>query len=303
MIDELMQRIEEKGNPTMVGLDTTLELIPRELVQQHQGTCGDPIEETLQAILAFNKEIIQYIKDVVPAIKIQVAMYEQYGWQGIRTYQETIDDAKKQGLMVVGDIKRGDISSTAEAYSSHLRGITLNHMEMDLWKEDWITVNPYFGTDGMNPFLQKCRTHGKGLFVLVKTSNPSGKEIQDLVCGNQKVYEVIGDLVEKWGMSLRGRYGYSSVGAVVGATHREQGAILRKSMPHTFFLVPGYGAQGGGGVSLKSYFDKDGKGALIHSARGILGAHSQDKRYVWNQFGEAAREAALAMKKEVTKYL
>ena len=303
MIDQLMEKIEESGNPTIVGLDTTLALIPKELVEQYQGTCGNPIEEALQAILAFNKEIIRHIKDVVPAIKIQVAMYEQYGWQGIRTYQETIDDAKKQGLLVVGDIKRGDISSTAEAYSSHLGGITLNHMEMDLWKEDWITVNPYFGTDGMNPFLQKCRTHGKGLFVLVKTSNPSGKEIQDLVCGNQKVYEVVGDLVEKWGEPLRGRYGYSSIGAVVGATHPEQGASLRQSMPHTFFLVPGYGAQGAGGISLKSYFDKEGKGAVIHSARGILGAHSQDKRYVWNQFGEAAREAAWVMKKEVTRYL
>ncbi len=299
MIDQLMEKIEETRNPTLIGLDTTLALIPKELVEEYQGMGENPLEGTLEAILAFNKEIIRHIKEVVPAVKIQIAMYEQYGWQGIRVYQKTVEYAKEKGLLVIGDIKRGDILSTAEAYAAHIGRAPVNGGVVDSWGEDWVTVNPYFGTDGMLPFLQNCQKYKKGIFVLVKTSNPSGEEIQDLSCGDHKLYEIVGSLVEQWGENLKGRNGYSSVGAVVGATQPEQGARLRQQMPHTFFLVPGYGIQGGNGAWLKNYFDEEGRGAIIHSARAILSAHLDRRKYRWNQYGEAALAAAIKMKEEV----
>ncbi|MBP6492388.1 MAG: orotidine-5'-phosphate decarboxylase [Clostridia bacterium] len=299
MIDRLMEKIEKMANPTVVGLDPTYEMIPQaiksEMLEQH----GETTKAVAKMFLNFNKEIIDQVCDLVPAVKLQVAMYEQYSIEGFKAYLETIVYAKKKGLVIIGDIKRGDIASTAEAYAAHLAGVNIEGTRFDLWNEDAVTLNPYMGFDGIKPFIGPCNEYDKGIFLLVKTSNPSGKEIQDLISDGRPIYEHVAELVSKWGELAMGTKGYSRVAAVVGATYKEQGQELRMKMPHTFFLIPGYGAQGASGDDIKGYFDRDGRGCIVNSSRGIIAAYQKDSKYGEHNFAEAAREAVKAMKMDL----
>lgn len=298
MIDILLRKIDSMNNPTVVGLDPTIEMMPACLKTEMFEKCGKNPKAVGEMFLKFNKEIIDSIEDIVPAVKPQIAMYEKYGLEGIKTYLETIEYAKKKGMVVIGDIKRGDISSTAAAYASHIQGTEIDGQEFDLWKEDWVTINPYLGIDGIQPFIDACNKKNRGVFVLVKTSNPSSSQLQDIVVKDKTIYENVAELVAEWGTQSMGTMGYSRIGAVVGATHKEQGEKLRKIMPHTFFLVPGYGAQGGKGSDLKGFFDKDGRGCIVNSSRGIIAAYKKDAKYGEN-VGAAARDAALVMKADL----
>ncbi|QIB69645.1 orotidine-5'-phosphate decarboxylase [Aminipila butyrica] len=298
MIDSLLKKIDELNNPTVVGLDPTLEMMPGSLKANLFEQYGKTPEAVGRIFTAFNKEIIDSVADIVPAVKPQIAMYEKYGLEGLKAYADTIRYAAEKGLIVIGDIKRGDISSTAAAYAAHIGGTDIEGEEFDLWQEDWITVNPYLGVDGIQPFIDACNKKDRGIFVLVKTSNPSSSQLQDIVVDGHTIYERVAELVEEWGRQSMGTLGYSRIGAVVGATHKEQGEKLRKLMPQTFFLVPGYGAQGGTGADLRGFFDKEGRGCIVNSSRGITAAYKKDSRY-GDKVGEAARDAALAMKNDL----
>lgn len=298
MIDTLLGKIDTLKNPTVVGLDPTLEMIPAQLKTEMFEKFGKSPKAVGEMFLKFNKEIIDSIEDIVPAVKPQIAMYEKYGLEGIKAYLETIEYANRKGMVVIGDIKRGDISSTAAAYAAHIEGTEIDGEEFDLWKEDWVTINPYLGIDGIQPFIDACNKKSRGVFVLVKTSNPSSSQLQDIVVNNKTIYETVAELVKEWGTQSMGAMGYSRIGAVVGATHKEQGEKLRSIMPHTFFLVPGYGAQGGTGADLKGFFDKDGRGCIVNSSRGIIAAYKKNDKYGEN-VGEAARNAALSMKSDL----
>jgi len=299
MIDELLQKIESVGNPSVIGLDPTYEMIPRKIAEEKIKDHGKTLKAVSEMFFEFNKNIIDHILDIVPAIKPQIAMYEKFGLEGLEAYFKTIEYAKGKGLIVIGDIKRGDIASTAEAYAAHIGGVDIEGQKLDPWKEDWITVNPYFGMDGIAPFIKACVESNKGIFVLVKTSNPTSCQLQDLICGGETIYEKVAALVSEWGLSAPGGKGYSKIGAVVGATHKEQGEKLRRLMPGTFFLVPGYGAQGATGEDLKGFFDKEGRGCIINSSRGITAAYKNDTKYGEHNYGEAAREAALKMRRDL----
>ena len=299
MIDRLMKKIEEKGNPTVVGLDPTYAMIPEAIRTEMLDRFGKTPKAAASMLARFNSGIIDAVADLVPAVKLQIAMYEQYGLEGLDAYLKSIDEAKVKGLIVIGDIKRGDISSTAAAYAAHLEGVKIEGEFFDLWKEDAVTLNPYMGFDGIQPFLQPCNECDKGIFLLVKTSNPSGGELQDLIADGRPVYEHTAELVSKWGEAAMGSSGYSRIGAVVGATYKEQGEFLRQKMPHTFFLIPGYGAQGASGADIKGYFDQDGRGCIVNSSRGIIAAYQKDRKYTGYDYAEAAREAVLAMKKDL----
>ena len=299
MMDMLMQKIEELENPTVVGLDPTLEMMPEFIKREMLETYGKTPKAVSEMFFRFNRDIIDNIQDIVPAVKPQIAMYEKFGLEGIRAYLETIEYAKARGLIVIGDIKRGDISSTAEAYASHLGGTEIEGIDHDLWKEDFITVNPYLGYDGIEPFVRAANRKNRGMFVLVKTSNPSSGDIQDLESGSRRIYEKVAELVNTWGEACMGDNGFSRMGAVVGATYPEQGEELRRIMPRIFFLVPGYGAQGGTGKELKGFFNRDGRGCIINSSRGITAAYKSMPGFLEREFGEAAREAALAMKRDL----
>jgi orotidine-5'-phosphate decarboxylase len=324
MMDRLIDKIEEKQNPSVVGLDPTMEMIPDYIKKQMLEEFGRTPEAVGAMFTAFNKAIIDAVHDLVPAVKPQIAMYERYGLPGLASYIETIEYAKEKGLIVIGDIKRGDIASTAEAYAAHIGGVDIEGAHFDCWKEDAITVNPYFGTDGIDPFVKRCKERNKGIFVLIRTSNKSSYELQELyvtgaasasatagggfsahgIEANPPLYQHVAELVGLWGKDVCGKRGYSLVGAVVGATHREQGLALRKQLPTTFFLVPGYGAQGGTGADLKGYFDKDGLGIIVNSSRGIVAAYQRDKDFMGNpnlgpEFAEASRKAVLAMRSDL----
>ena len=299
MIDRLITKIQAVQNPTVVGLDPTYSMIPNfikaEMLEKH----GKTPKAVAEMFLKFNKMIIDEVYDLIPAVKPQVAMYEQYGLEGLRAYMETTAYAKEKGLIVIGDIKRGDIASTAAAYAGHIAGVEIEGTHFDLWQEDAVTLNPYMGYDGIEPFINACNEMDRGLFILVKTSNPSGKELQDLLVDGTPIYDKTADLVSHWGEMTMGNLGYSRIGAVVGATYKEQGIELRKRMPHTFFLVPGYGAQGGTGEDLKGYFDKDGVGCIVNSSRGIIAAYQKDKTFDEKDFAKASREAVIAMQKDL----
>lgn len=299
MIDRLIEKIQKYDNPTVVGLDPTLEMIPDFIKYEMFEKYGKTPNAVSQMFLNFNKGIIDAVKDIVPAVKPQIAMYEKYGIEGLKAYIDTIEYAKEKSLLVIGDVKRGDISSTAAAYAAHIEGTEIEGEYFDLWKEDAITINPYLGFDGIEPFINACNERDKGIFVLVKTSNPSSGEIQDIDASGQQVYERVAGLVDIWGTLSMGEKGFSRIGAVVGATYKEQGEELRKIMTNTFFLVPGYGAQGGKGADLKGFFNKEGIGCIINSSRGITAAYKSDKRFSDQEFAEAAREAALLMKKDL----
>ena len=256
-------------------------------------------------IVDYNKNIIDNIHDLVPAVKIQIAMYEAYGIEGIIAYEETAKYAKSKGLLVIGDIKRGDIGNTATAYASHLTGIKIKEQVINTWTEDMITVNPYLGKDSLEPFKKACESTGKGCFVLVKTSNPGSADIQDLTpTGQEKtIYEIVAEMVSDIGADSIGSMGYSLIGAVVGATHPDIGTKLRKMMPHTFFLVPGYGAQGATAGDIQGFYDRNGRGVIINSSRGIIANWRKDPKYSENNIGDAARDAVLAMKHDIREKL
>ena len=299
MIHDLIDKIGTMENPTVVGLDPTLELVPNYLKEKYFNELGKTPEAVRKIFLEFNKKIIDNIYDIVPCIKPQIAMYEKFGVQGLAAYIETIEYAKSKGMLIIGDIKRGDISSTASAYAAHIGGTEIEGVSMDLWKEDSITINPYLGYDGIKPFIEACNKNKKSIFVLVKTSNPSSSEIQDLISGNRKIYEHVGELVKAWGLETELKNGYNQVGAVVGATHHSQGVSLRKELKETFFLVPGYGAQGATGKDLVGYFDKLGRGTIVNSSRGIISAYKKNTEYGEEAFGEVSRIAALKMKEDL----
>jgi orotidine-5'-phosphate decarboxylase len=301
MINRLAERIKQLEAPVVVGLDPMPDYIPGFIIDKAFKEYGGNIEGICEAIWVYIKGIIDAVYDLVPAVKPQVAMYEQFGPEGLVIYKRVIEYAKSKGLIVIGDVKRGDIGSTSEAYATgHLGRIAIRGKEFKGFDEDFITVNPYLGSDGILPFINVCKKEGKGIFVLVKTSNPSSGEFQDqLTCG-RPLYELVGEKVAEWGMLHMGE-GYSYVGAVVGATYPEVGRILRSIMPRTFILVPGYGAQGGKAKDLKPYFNKDGLGAIVNSSRGIIAAY---KLKAYEGFGEkayadASRQAVLDMREDL----
>ena len=299
MIDRLISQIEATQNPTVVGLDPTYAMIPSFIKEEMLETYGKTPKAVAEMFIRFNKSILDEVATLIPSVKPQIAMYEQYGLEGLRAYMETVAYAKEKGLVVIGDIKRGDIASTAAAYAGHIAGVKIEGEHFDLWQEDAVTLNPYMGFDGIEPFIAACNEQDRGLFILVKTTNPSGVEIQDLMVNGLPVYDYSADLVSKWGELTMGTRGYSRIGAVVGATYKEQGIELRKRMPHTFFLVPGYGAQGGKAEDLKDYFDNNGSGIIVNSSRGIIAAYQKDKEVTEKEFAIAAKKAVLAMRDDL----
>lgn len=301
MIERLLKQIDEKKAPVVVGLDPDLSFLPISILNEAVKNYGENLKAVGEALIEYNKRLIDATYDLIPAVKPQVAMYEQFGIPGLVAFRQTIDYAKEKGLIVIGDVKRGDIGSTSAAYArAHLGSITIGNTRIHPFGEDMATVNPYLGSDGLNPFIDICKHEDKGIFVLVKTSNPSSGELQDLIVDGKPLYEHVADLVSKLGESCI-HDGYSDVGAVVGATYPEMGARLRKLMPHTFILVPGYGAQGGTGADLKGFFDKDGRGAIVNSSRGIIAAYKNEKykKYGEEHFDEAARNAVIDMIEDI----
>ena len=297
-MDRLIKAIAEKQNPTVVGLDTRYEYIPSAKIRP-----GDEdIRGNAKAILEYNKMIIDHVYEYVPAVKVQIAYYEMLGLAGIECFIETADYAKKKGLLVMADAKRNDIGSTAQAYAQAFLSTEITGNE--LFFADYLTVNPYLGEDGVRPFIQQCAERNKGIFVLVKTSNPSSGQLQDQVLqSGQKVYQHMGNLVGEWGKELIGFSGYSRVGAVVGATYPEELSELRSAMPHTFFLVPGYGAQGGGAADVIGGFDTNGAGAIINASRSVLCAWMREpwkNEYTPAQYGQAARAEVMRMRDDLT---
>ncbi|MCR4762994.1 MAG: orotidine-5'-phosphate decarboxylase [Lachnospiraceae bacterium] len=306
MIRKLNEAIRRTGAPIVVGLDPNLAFIPDGIREQAFQKHGETAEGVAEAFWQFNRGIIDAVHDLIPAVKPQIAMYEQFGLPGLAVFDRTVRYAREKGLLVIADAKRGDIGSTSEAYAIGMLGATsVGNSEIRAFDADFVTVNPYLGSDGVKPFIQVAKKRDKGIFVLVKTSNPSSGELQDLVVktadGTEKpLYEVVGGLVETWGADAM-EDGYSNVGAVVGATYPEQGRILRKIMPHAVILVPGYGAQGGTGANLAHFFNDDGLGAIINSSRGIIAAWREERyaSYGPERYAEASREAVLAMKEDI----
>ncbi len=298
MISKLIDRIVEKKAPIVVGLDPNMKFIPEYIKKEAFAEKGETLEAAADAIFTFNKGIIDAIHDLIPAVKPQIAMYEQFGIPGLVAYKKTVDYCHENGLIVIGDVKRGDIGSTSESYAiAHLGETEVGNTKIRAFDEDFATVNPYLGSDGVKPFTDVCNKCDKGIFVLVKTSNPSSGEFQDRTIDGRALYEHVADKVREWGAdSMDGSY--SNVGAVVGATYPEQGETARRLMPNTYILVPGYGAQGGKGEDLKAFFNKDGLGAIVNSSRGIIAAYTKDpykERFDEKHYADASREAVIDM--------
>lgn len=302
MINQLVRKIRETGAPIVVGLDPKLTFVPEFIQKKAFAEFGETLEGAAEAIWQFNRGIIDATCDLIPAVKPQIAMYEQFGVPGMAAYEKTVRYAQSRGLLVIGDIKRGDIGSTSEAYAvGHLGHVQIGNQSCSAFHEDFATVNPYLGSDGVRPFLSVCAEEKKGIFVLVKTSNPSSGEFQDRLVDGRPLYEIVGEKVAEWGSTLMGD-SYSYVGAVVGATYPEMGAVLRKIMPKSFILVPGYGAQGGRGADLVNFFNDDGLGAIVNSSRGIIAAYTKDpyKKYGPENYADASRAAVLDMKADIS---
>lgn len=298
MIDKLVKNIKKTNAPVVVGLDPMIDYIPAPILSRAVSEHGETLEAAGQAVWEYNKGIVDAVADLIPAVKPQIAMYEQFGLPGLAAFQKTVEYCKEKGLVVIGDVKRGDIGSTSTAYANgHLGSVTIGNTVCRGFDEDFITVNPYFGSDGVNPFVEVCKKEKKGLFVLVKTSNPSSGELQDRKIDGRPLYEIVGEYVDQWGSDCVGTCGYSAVGAVVGATYPEMGKVLRKVMPKTYILVPGYGAQGGAARDLAPYFNEDGLGAIVNSSRGIICAYKQEKYASFGETGyaDASRQAVLDM--------
>ena len=301
MIEKLVNRIKKLNAPIVVGLDPTLNFVPKFLLDKAINEKGETLEAAADAIFAFNKEIVDAVYDLIPAVKPQIAMYEQFGIPGLMAYKKTLDYCHEKGLLVIGDAKRGDIGSTSTAYAiGHLGRVKIGSTEIAPIDADFLTINPYMGSDSVVPFVEECKKNDKGLFILVKTSNPSSGEFQDQKVGEKAVYELVGKKVDEWGLDTV-KEGYSDVGAVVGATYPEMGKVLREIMPKAYILVPGYGAQGGTAAELKPFFNKDGLGAIVNSSRGIIAAYKQEKyaEFGAEGFAEAAREAVIDMKNDI----
>jgi orotidine-5'-phosphate decarboxylase len=301
MIEQLIQRIKKTNAPIVVGLDPTLSIIPKEILHRKIIEYGETLEAAADAVWEFNRHVIDAICDLIPAVKPQIAMYELLGVPGMELFRETVAYSQQKGLLVIGDVKRGDIGSTSEAYAqAHIGTVTIGHTAHQPYAEDFTTVNPYLGSDGIRPFLKVCKEENKGIFILVKTSNPSSGELQDRLVDGKPLYEQLAQMVDAWGRDLM-HGSYSDVGAVVGATYPKVGQVLRDLMPHAYLLVPGYGAQGGAAKDLRPFFHADGLGAIINSSRGILAAY-QNPNYAKYQeagYAEAARAAVLAMRADI----
>ena len=301
MINKLIEKIKKTQAPIVVGLDPMMKYVPSQIQKAAFAEFGETLEGAAEAIWQYNKGIIDAIYDLVPAVKPQIAMYEQFGIPGLVAFKKTVDYCKEKGLVVIGDVKRGDIGSTSEAYAvGHLGKVSVGSQSYYGFDEDFVTVNPYLGSDGVKPFVKICQEEKKGIFVLVKTSNPSSGEFQDRLVDGKPLYEIVGEKVAEWGAECMGD-SYSYVGAVVGATYPEQGKLLRKVMPKAFILVPGYGAQGGKGADLVHFFNEDGLGAIINSSRGIIAAFQQEKyaRFGETNYADASRQAVLDMKEDI----
>ena len=297
MINQLEANIKKTGAPIVVGLDPMLNYIPEQVQKKAFAEYGETLEGAAEAIWQFNKEIVDKTYDLIPAVKPQIAMYEQFGLPGLAAFKKTVDYCKEKGLVVIGDIKRGDIGSTSAAYAvGHIGKVKVGSKTYAPFDEDFVTVNPYLGSDGVNPFLDVCKEEKKGIFVLVKTSNPSSGEFQDQKIDGRPLYELVGEKVAAWGSEVMGDE-YSYVGAVVGATYSEMGKVLRKVMPKAYILVPGYGAQGGKGKDLVHFFNEDGLGAIVNSSRGIIAAYKQEQyaKFGAENFGDASRAAVETM--------
>ena len=305
MINKLVSKIKETGAPIVVGLDPMLSYIPEQIMAKAFSEYGETLEGAAEAIWQFNKEIVDHTCDLIPAVKPQIAMYEQFGVAGLHAFEKTVKYCKEKDLVVIGDVKRGDIGSTSAAYAAaHLGKVTVGTNRISAFDEDFATANPYLGSDGIKPFIKVCQEENKGIFVLVKTSNPSSGEFQDRLIDGRPLYEHVGEKVAEWGAEHMGD-SYSYVGAVVGATYPEMGKILRKVMPKAYILVPGYGAQGGKGADLVHFFNEDGLGAIVNSSRGIIAAWQQEKyeKFGAERFGEASRAAVLDMKADIGQAL
>lgn len=318
MINKLVDKIKKTATPIVVGLDPTMKFVPEQIQKKAFAEFGETLEGAAEAIWQYNKAIIDNIYDLIPAVKPQIAMYEQFGIAGLIAFQKTVEYCKQKDLVVIGDIKRGDIGSTSEAYAvGHLGQVRVGSTMCKGFDEDFVTVNPYLGSDGVKPFIKVCQEEKKGIFVLVKTSNPSSGELQDRLVrakalnggaadnemaggADRPIYEIVGEQVAAWGAECMGDT-YSYVGAVVGATYPEQGRILRAIMPKAFILVPGYGAQGGKGADLAHFFNEDGLGAIVNSSRGIIAAYQQEQyaQYGPENFADASRAAVIAMKEDI----
>lgn len=301
-IDNLIEKIKQTNNPTVIGLDPRYEMLPKCVTSKY----SQDLEGVAKAIIEFNKALIDNTCDIIPAIKPQIAFYEMYGIPGMEAFKETCRYAKEKGMVVIADIKRGDIGSTAQGYSNAFLGRTsIGEKEEAIYDVDFVTVNPYMGTDCIKPFIEDCKKYGKGIFILVKTSNPSSGELQDLKLENNKeVYIQVAELVEKWGEELRGKYEYSSVAAVVGATYPEQLEQIRKTAPHTYFLIPGYGAQGGKANDIALGFDSNGLGGIVNASRSLMCAYKSDRwkeQYAEEKYADATRAEALRMRDELNQ--
>lgn len=302
-LDRLIEAIEKKNNPSIAGLDPNLEIIPRYLIEHSINRFGKTMEAAADAILTFNMALIDALHDIVPAVKPQCAYYELYGWQGIKALVQTISYAKQKGMFVITDGKRNDIGSTMLAYANaHLGMVCVDGEMIEPFGADALTINGYLGSDGIKPLIDVCLRQDKGIFVLCKTSNKSSGELQDKIIGTEPVYSVMGQMCEQWGNEFDCKYGYSGVGAVVGATYPQQLIELRAKMPKTFFLVPGYGVQGGTAGDIAAAFDKKGRGAIVNSSRGIMCAYKQSG-YTEKDFATAARNEAIRMRDEINSFI
>lgn len=304
IIDILIEKIKETGNPTVMGLDPRYEMLPKCVTDKYLLN----LEGVAQAIVEYNKALIDATYDIIPAVKPQIAFYEMYGILGMQAFKETCTYAKQKGMVVIADIKRGDIGSTAQGYSNAYLGKTkIGDIEQSIYDIDFVTVNPYMGTDCVKPFIDDCKKYNKGLFILVKTSNPSSGELQDEKLENgEEVYTRVAKLVEKWGEDLRGEYNYSSISAVVGATYPEQLKQIRQIIPHTYFLIPGYGAQGGTAKDIAYGFDKNGLGGLVNASRSLMCAYKSDKwkdKFEENDYAQATRAEAIRMRNDLNSVL
>ena len=305
MIDKLVKKIKETKAPIVVGLDPMLSYVPEHIQKRAFEEHGETLEGAAEAIWQYNKGIVDAVHDLIPAVKPQIAMYEQFGIEGLKVFQKTVDYCKSKDLVVIGDVKRGDIGSTSEAYAvAHLGKVNVGSKAITPFDEDFATVNPYLGSDGINPFIKVCNEQDRGIFILVKTSNPSSGEFQDQLINGRPLYELVGEKVNEWGASSMDG-DYSNVGAVVGATYPEMGRVLRKVMPKAYILVPGYGAQGGKGADLVHFFNEDGLGAIVNSSRGIIAAYKQEKYASFGEanYADASRQAVVDMIEDINSVL
>ena len=305
MINKRVAKIQKTEAPIVVGLDPMMKFVPAHIQKAAFDEYGETLKGAAEAIWQYNKQIVDAIYDLVPAVKPQIAMYEQFGIEGMIAFKKTVDYCKEKDLVVIGDIKRGDIGSTSEAYAvGHLGKVQVGSNSFYGFDEDFATVNPYLGSDGVKPFMKVCGEEKKGIFVLVKTSNPSSGEFQDRLVDGKPLYEIVGAQVDAWGSELMGD-SYSYVGAVVGATYPEMGKVLRDIMPKAYILVPGYGAQGGKGKDLVHFFNKDGLGAIVNSSRGIIAAYQQEqyKSFGDMNFADASRQAVIDMREDIKSAL